>query len=122
MMKYLSYLAVDEERLNFEKPLSSKSKRTCDSVLKEELEVDNTDIYVPKGWQRKLFKFKSGTQKGIHRICYISPNDRKIWCKSDMTKYLIYLERRGIYFSVDVECLNFAQISKSKKAVKVKKR
>ena len=46
--------------------------------------MDNTNIYVPDGWQRQLFKLLSGVHIGKHRICYTSPYGRQVWGKKQM--------------------------------------
>ena len=74
MKAYLNFLkkkgtpfSVDEECLNFDLPENiactnekniayNSDKNIACSVSKEELKVDNTDLYVPDGWQRQLFK------------------------------------------------------------------
>ena len=60
----------------------NSDKNIACSVSKEELKLDNTDVYVPDGWQRQLFKL-SGSNYGIgqHKVCYTSPYGRQVWGK-----------------------------------------
>ncbi|CAL4059433.1 unnamed protein product [Meganyctiphanes norvegica] len=104
-------LLIDIDRLQFSmvnpKLINTGYNYKGFRVTKVEVDVDNTNIYVPEGWQRKLFKFTSGCLKGKHLICYISPFDKEIRCKKYMSEYLANLEKEDIYLSVDVERLNF---------------
>ena len=77
------------------------------SVLRQEIKIENIESYVPEGWERKLFKHKSGCLKGKHRISYISPFGREVRCKSQMEKYLAQLEGNDTPLSVDIEKFDF---------------
>ncbi|CAL4186754.1 unnamed protein product [Meganyctiphanes norvegica] len=85
---------VDVEKMNF----SLKRPRTRMPVL------DNTGIYIPEGWQRKLHIKNNVTQK--HSIYYVSPDGKRINGKCHLYKYFSHLNREKEK-CVDVEKLNF---------------
>ncbi|CAL4066022.1 unnamed protein product [Meganyctiphanes norvegica] len=99
-------LVVDVNRLQFNKPNNKECKRY--RAPRDEIDVDNTNIYVPEGWQRKLFKFTEGPLKGRHKIYYVSPYEKELRCQQHVSDYLGYLEKKGTPLSVDVERLNFS--------------
>ncbi|CAL4086374.1 unnamed protein product, partial [Meganyctiphanes norvegica] len=99
---------IDVDKLDFSW-LSHKTQNKKKGV--KEVEVDNTEIYVPEGWQRKLFKIttaKAGLHRGNHFICYISPFNREVQSKIGLRNYLAHLEKQGTPLLVDEKRINFS--------------
>ena len=67
--------------------------------MKEEVEVDKTDVNIPNGWQRKLFKLISGPNIGQYKMLYFSIHGRQVWGKKQMEQHLNVKEKRYSFVS-----------------------
>ncbi|CAL4145518.1 unnamed protein product [Meganyctiphanes norvegica] len=91
---------VDIEKLIFSVTL--KTKKPVQPML--EMDVDNTRIYIPDGWQRELSeRIISISPKKFH-INYVSPEGKRFWSKSDVYAYLLHSDSTK---RIDVEEMNF---------------
>ncbi|CAL4178235.1 unnamed protein product [Meganyctiphanes norvegica] len=116
LSEYIKYLqgqgiteSVEVDKMDF--LIKSHNLSTWTSrrrPYKEEVEVDNTDIYVPEGWQRKLFKYPRKNSGEFLFICYVSPFNKEIRCVKEMKTYLRYLNRKGNTLLLDVERTDFS--------------
>ncbi|CAL4077190.1 unnamed protein product, partial [Meganyctiphanes norvegica] len=98
--------SINIDKLDFS--AASHNLRKGRLPARQELEVDNTDIYVPEGWQRKLFMYTTGgMRKGIKFICYISPLNKEFRCKRKMKQYFSSVNK-GILLLIDVQQMDFS--------------
>lgn len=99
---------VDVNELNFsiKGHDSLLSHRKPDSLL--EIKGDNTEKYIPDGWQRKIYKYTMGIKKGKHVVSYISPLGNELTNKSHVEGYLEVLKRKGIKELIEVEKMDFS--------------
>ncbi|CAL4215189.1 unnamed protein product, partial [Meganyctiphanes norvegica] len=82
--------------------LSLKKNKALTTSI--EVEVDNTGIYIPPGWKRKLYKTPSPCKRFVVYDCiYLTKLGTKIRLKRDACDYLIV----NPHADVDVERLNF---------------
>ncbi|CAL4117508.1 unnamed protein product [Meganyctiphanes norvegica] len=112
-------LSVDVDELDFSTTphnLPKVSKKDCKKShfakvaarKRTEIEVDNTEIYIPEGWQRKVFRYTNGPNKGKHIVSYTSQFDKVLYSKRQAIEYVAELEKMGCYLSVDAQKLSFS--------------
>ncbi|CAL4067365.1 unnamed protein product [Meganyctiphanes norvegica] len=92
----------DNSYINFNKHDKPHNERyiggpTIDqTTFRIEINVNNTGIYIPKGWQRKVYKYTKGIQKGKYVVKYISPFGKMLYNKIKVLEYIEQLESDGI--------------------------
>ncbi|CAL4062007.1 unnamed protein product, partial [Meganyctiphanes norvegica] len=104
------------ELINLDKmDFSGKSHiQKRNSVGKIEIQVDNTGIYIPEGWQRKVFRYTMGIHKNRCVVRYISPLGRTLGSRTQVSDYIEKLESNGIIEHLDVDKLDFSPKSHRK--------
>ncbi|CAL4189459.1 unnamed protein product, partial [Meganyctiphanes norvegica] len=78
-----------------------------------EVEIDNTGKYIPKGWERKLYRYvgknaRVGKKHGLYKVRYISPNGNSFTGKFQVSEYIKTLESNGITESLNIEKFDFS--------------
>ncbi|CAL4095040.1 unnamed protein product [Meganyctiphanes norvegica] len=95
---------IDIDKLNF----SSIQRMNIDqpNQARLEVDVDNTGIYIPDGWQRKINMSKIPNAEIKYRIIYISPEGKRFWCKPEVYLH-IFRSNRSKDKYIDLEKMNF---------------
>ncbi|CAL4233987.1 unnamed protein product [Meganyctiphanes norvegica] len=103
---------LDIEKLNF----STHQRMNIDqpNLAKLEVDVDNTGIYIPDGWQRKINMSKNPNAEIKYRIIYISTEGKRFWCKPEVYLHIFrsnrikdkYIDLEKMNFTVTQSCLN----------------
>ncbi|CAL4211159.1 unnamed protein product [Meganyctiphanes norvegica] len=99
---------VDIGKLTF--PLTQKLRLPDNPRL--EVDVDNTGIYIPEGWQRKLSMSKVPNAKMKCRTIYICPEGQRFWDKSRVYLHMFSSVRIKDKY-IDLEKMNFSDIIQS---------
>ncbi|CAL4066712.1 unnamed protein product [Meganyctiphanes norvegica] len=71
---------VDIEKLNYS--ISQKTIKPDQPTL--EVDLDNTGIYIPEGWQRKVYY----NGQRMYHVNYLNAEGRRFGCKSDVYSYI----------------------------------
>ncbi|CAL4058590.1 unnamed protein product [Meganyctiphanes norvegica] len=106
----IGYKDIEVEKMNFSarSPSCLTKKKQCNPIRV----LDNTGIYIPEGWQRKLYMKKKTTYKNkktykkIYGISYVTPEGKILRSKKDACKYLSHADI-VLGIDVDVDNLNF---------------
>ncbi|CAL4117510.1 unnamed protein product, partial [Meganyctiphanes norvegica] len=102
---YQNKCAIEKINQQFKNCKEIKKQR---SNLMLELYVDNTGIFIPEGWQRKVYTKINSDGKRIFYVYYINPEGKRFCSKSKITSYLSLLSENKYTKSFDVEKLNFS--------------
>ncbi|CAL4081158.1 unnamed protein product [Meganyctiphanes norvegica] len=85
-----------------------KKRRTAMDLARIiEIEIDNTDKYIPNGWERKVFQHIKGNQKGKYFVKFISLTGKSFTYKAAVSKYIEKLKSDGITESIEIEKMEF---------------
>ncbi|CAL4089467.1 unnamed protein product [Meganyctiphanes norvegica] len=96
---------VDFAKLNF--TVSQITSKTDQTTF--ELDLDNSNIYIPEGWQRKVCMTTISNGQKKYHINYLNPEGEHFGCKSDVYTYLSHsgsIEENQF----DVEKMDFSKI------------
>ncbi|CAL4089469.1 unnamed protein product, partial [Meganyctiphanes norvegica] len=75
---------IDFAKLNFSvSQISIKTDQTTFEVV-----LDNSNIYIPEGWQRKVCMTTISNGQKKYHINYLNPEGENFGCKSEIYKYL----------------------------------
>ncbi|CAL4077187.1 unnamed protein product, partial [Meganyctiphanes norvegica] len=96
---------VDTQKLNFLMP--KKLRKPVKPQQRVEMGVNNTEIYVPKGWQRIIRVNEKSTNKRCkYKVNYISPEGKIFWCRSNVFSY-VSMSNRPKDKQVEIERMDF---------------
>ncbi|CAL4195372.1 unnamed protein product [Meganyctiphanes norvegica] len=102
---------INVDKMDFSWKSHMKHRNTLGKI---EIQADNTGKYIPKGWQRKAYKFTKGVHKGQHVVRYISPLGRTLCSKRLVSEYIERLESNIFMEPINVDKMDFSSKSQMK--------
>ncbi|CAL4086368.1 unnamed protein product, partial [Meganyctiphanes norvegica] len=94
---------IDIAKLNFS---TRKSKLKMDQITLE-VDLDNTGIYIPDGWQRKVYVSTSSHGQKMYHVNYFNLEGKRFGCKSDVNSYISHSDNIKEK-QIDVKEMNFS--------------
>ncbi|CAL4168477.1 unnamed protein product [Meganyctiphanes norvegica] len=74
-----------------------------------ELDIDNAEVYIPEGWQRKIYMSTNSKGHKLNQIKYLNREGKRFGCKADV---YLYLPHSDIIEEtlIDVEKMDFSSL------------
>ncbi|CAL4247631.1 unnamed protein product, partial [Meganyctiphanes norvegica] len=98
------FAGVDISKLNFS--ITKTPIKPNQPTL--QLHLDNTEVYIPEGWQRKIYMSTKSNGHTLNQINYLNAEGKRFGCKDDVYLYLshsdIIKEKQ-----IDVEKMDFSR-------------